>query len=685
MTTLKAEMASFEGLVFDTTRGILIRHGSEINLEPKIHQFLALLVSQPNKVIGKESVIDTLWQSKDVNDEALRALIKKTREVLGDNARSPVFIKTIPRSGYIFLPSVSFYSKQEKHKSKIKFLTFSGLMLCVTLLMFYVFVLPIFTDDTIEPAPKTSNLSDRMILDIEGEVSDYFFNGSRIQSLSLNKNTIVYKTLNKVSEYQARYEEEDLQHHGYSLNHQQVYFVRKQNDQSYIDVWQLNSGFTLGPTSSLLIPQDLSGLFAFDSEQGKLYFRHNATDADASNLNAQLYVYDIATKTTDQLQLQTRAFSQSTYLSISPEGNRIFLLDAYPLSTLVQILDMKGTLLVEKKLGFAARHWIWSGDSLSLLFLSDKYKLYTWRIAENLLDIMSEPFWGASQLIGKCGEGCITGIVEDGVQKILQFSEKAGVGSGILLGKKLLDTGLVTSIVRKDSTLIFADIDISQKQTRIQLLNLVSGELSTLKLFEQPVVIESLSINADASMLAGVLNDKIFTLTLNSNLFKFANLPMPKTQYPLFDFTDEGLLYFSSIDPQIGSNVFKFEMEQSVYERISQNMLISFPINQEWQLTLDTQGNLKVYKDESSIIDVKIDSKNSFAFNPLGISFIQKDSPNIIHTLTFEDEKIHTQSMTQEPSAHMLAVDLLHKELMLIQSEVHNRKLKQTAGFTKIF
>lgn len=86
------------------------KNGTEIHLEPKVMQVLALLASHPGEVITKERLLDAVWPGIFVGEDVLTRSISEIRRALQDDARSPRFIQTIPKAGYRLIMPVTLDS-----------------------------------------------------------------------------------------------------------------------------------------------------------------------------------------------------------------------------------------------------------------------------------------------------------------------------------------------------------------------------------------------------------------------------------------------------------------------------------------------------------------------------------------------------------------------------------------------
>jgi len=80
--------------------GELIGAGTSERLEPKVMDLLFMLASRPNKVVSKQEILDRLWPALVVGEDTLARSISKLRKALGDEAKLPRFIQTLPKRGY---------------------------------------------------------------------------------------------------------------------------------------------------------------------------------------------------------------------------------------------------------------------------------------------------------------------------------------------------------------------------------------------------------------------------------------------------------------------------------------------------------------------------------------------------------------------------------------------------------
>jgi DNA-binding winged helix-turn-helix (wHTH) protein len=92
----------FGDLVFNPDTRQLLRAGVEIRLSPKAFELFASLVESRPRALSKAELMERLWPATYVAESNLASLVAEIREAIGDDARTPTFVRTLPRFGYAF-------------------------------------------------------------------------------------------------------------------------------------------------------------------------------------------------------------------------------------------------------------------------------------------------------------------------------------------------------------------------------------------------------------------------------------------------------------------------------------------------------------------------------------------------------------------------------------------------------
>lgn len=95
----------FDHFVLDSNQMSLVRDGTPVDLRPKAFETLLALVRDAGRLVTKDALVQAVWPSVFVNDDALSQCIRDIRKALRDNDQS--FIRTVPKRGYIFVQPVT--------------------------------------------------------------------------------------------------------------------------------------------------------------------------------------------------------------------------------------------------------------------------------------------------------------------------------------------------------------------------------------------------------------------------------------------------------------------------------------------------------------------------------------------------------------------------------------------------
>lgn len=84
----------------------LEKHGVETKLAPKFMQLLVYMSSKPGQLFTREQLLNEVWPEVHVVDAVLTRAISELRRTLDPDGDGPVFIETIPKSGYRLVAAV---------------------------------------------------------------------------------------------------------------------------------------------------------------------------------------------------------------------------------------------------------------------------------------------------------------------------------------------------------------------------------------------------------------------------------------------------------------------------------------------------------------------------------------------------------------------------------------------------
>src|SRR5215510_14843234 len=102
----------FADFRLDPDNACLWRGTQPIALTPKAFDVLHYLVTHPDRLVSKETLLDAVWPKTAVSDAVVRIAIGELRRALGDMTQAPRFIVTVHRRGYRFVAPVAEYTEE---------------------------------------------------------------------------------------------------------------------------------------------------------------------------------------------------------------------------------------------------------------------------------------------------------------------------------------------------------------------------------------------------------------------------------------------------------------------------------------------------------------------------------------------------------------------------------------------
>src|SRR5262249_28579877 len=109
MSSLQWRFADFR---LDPANACLWRGTQPIALTPKAFDVLQYLVTHPDRLVTKDTLLDAVWPETAISEAVLRIAIGELRRTLGDTAQAPRFIATMHRRGYRFVAPVAEYTAE---------------------------------------------------------------------------------------------------------------------------------------------------------------------------------------------------------------------------------------------------------------------------------------------------------------------------------------------------------------------------------------------------------------------------------------------------------------------------------------------------------------------------------------------------------------------------------------------
>jgi DNA-binding winged helix-turn-helix (wHTH) protein/Tol biopolymer transport system component len=103
----------FDDIEIDVQNFRLLKAGQAVAVEPKALYLLIFLVENRGRLLARREIIDSVWRETFVTDHVLSSTIGQLRKGLGDDAKLPRYIETVPTLGYRFIAQIEGQGERE--------------------------------------------------------------------------------------------------------------------------------------------------------------------------------------------------------------------------------------------------------------------------------------------------------------------------------------------------------------------------------------------------------------------------------------------------------------------------------------------------------------------------------------------------------------------------------------------
>jgi pimeloyl-ACP methyl ester carboxylesterase/DNA-binding winged helix-turn-helix (wHTH) protein len=109
----------FGEYVLDTGRFELKEAGRHKSLEPQVFEVLAYLVTNRDRMVTKDELLEKVWGDKFISEAALNSRIMAARKAVGDNGRDQHTIRTQRGRGFRFVREVQDEADKQPEKKTL--------------------------------------------------------------------------------------------------------------------------------------------------------------------------------------------------------------------------------------------------------------------------------------------------------------------------------------------------------------------------------------------------------------------------------------------------------------------------------------------------------------------------------------------------------------------------------------
>jgi transcriptional activator of cad operon len=716
----KSEIA-FDHFVIEMPSGLLRKDGQPTKLEPQILRFLLLLIKHKDQIVTRAEIVLQVWGDKKASDDAIRALVKKLRIALGDNARAPRFIKTVPLQGYLFImpTKVEFHQADWWRAKRVIYSTS-----VVTIILTTLFVQAQFDTLTSTERKRDREVVISTIMQIKGsEVSPYLSNNNRLlfshRGINDNSLQLYVKELNSPVSTRVTWDSANYVDGIFSSDASHAIIKRKLGNQESLFMFNFDVDFNV--LSALPITLDESLLLqnisavSYSQDDSNLYLsgevRTNTESLTATGLvltpqvqtaNFGLIRYNIQSKQSVVVPLPLPTGSQIIDAKESADGELLAILsrDEKHADIYVQELNSEQIKLI-KRVPLLTTSLAWAKDGSSITFSTEAGELLNLNIGKRHLYQWSNLPVKASEVVSQCGEYCF--VIKERVADLINIVERP-----FAFNKQIYIGATQFSATSNDRFPTYFNDGkgiyfLSLSNDALAIKSYIAGKgVEIIYTLPKTSGINSFVLSPNEKYFAGDLDGRIFLYSLNMGTLSFLTSGETTTSNPVW-VSDDVLFYQQHKDDN--SMIYAHDIVSNQVKVQAEGLQFIKPLNNKQWLLVDEKSQAYLYEklplesseerapvpvfspdmlDESTKF-AELDSVNSSGFDVVdnALFFISlKNGMYLLNRMALETGEIASRDLGVQSVLRQFDIHPGMQKMLLVESSLAQNNLLRVDGLT---
>jgi transcriptional activator of cad operon len=588
-------------------------------LEPRPLAFLYFLAQHPGQVVTREQLLEQVWGKRHVSDDAIRGVVKKLREALGDNAKSPTYIKTVPLKGYILIAAIVEHIADQDSSAQdvlgaeaaqvidparrkpVLSLAQSSMLIGLALLFAYFSALYVIPNNQAHKtsAPAKATIERLTYLPGEEHGGDYSealqtlvfsYQNHEGQAASLYQKHLPSEQVKRLSFDSAGYYQPRFSPDASQLAYDKLTDVGVEN------MLARYSANGLTDIISLSSPSSEKAFLSWSADGASLYFRSYLSKHGSSEMSV-IYRYHLKQKRWQQITFPHVKGEGDLLAEESPDGRYLAVIrntaDRRYSILILDLLEQK--ISHEHVLPFVATKLVWLDNKASALAMSSyKGDLYSYSLAKGQLSQQQGTKPGLNDIFYACGKACFY-MRQHGMNQtdIIEIPNPFEPPSHLAVAHYNTELADFHPVYNATGNRFYFS---SKEQSAVHLMRRTKGQPSE-KLFSIKAthIINQLSIHPDEHFVAGKIEGRAFIYQVNKNKLTYITSQEQYVNIASWDRSGQ-YLYFSRVE-QGRFALVRYNVDSEKIESIEQDIKGRYELKDGRDFVIDHHNGL--YQQES--------------------------------------------------------------------------------------
>ncbi|WP_193163726.1 winged helix-turn-helix domain-containing protein [Microbulbifer hainanensis] len=573
------------------------RDGDEKRIEPQVNALLKLLLDHAGESVSRDTINSRIWSDRVVGDDALRAMVRKLREALGDNARNPHYIRTEPLKGYALIAPVSPVPASKSDRAtpfqRRSIIALAGVStLAVAAAVFLIRSLPdekqavhieqLTSMRGSEVSPDFSAASHRLLFSHRANKDDFL--------------QLYVKDLNNGQVQRLTWDAADYANALWSPDGRQIIYTRSNGS----DLRHFIAGFDaakgiVGEKALLPNNQSKRYLLAWSMTGKAVYLKDSAQPGVPAGVS--------------RLDLNSGKLTSITAPSVLGRGD-FFARESWNGKMLAVLREVErgkkellildratGSLLRTRILNRPADRFAWAQDDSSLTLTSFLGGMQTFDLDADQLKVRAVPAPGINDIFYQCGKDCLYMRQHNGNFLDLQEQPNPFLERPLMASRNLdLPGSEDLPIFGHDGEEVFF---VEKLEAGIAIKHKSADSTVALAQLPTDSKMDSLQLSPDGTHLAGLLNGRVFVLAIQHPEMQFLTGGADPVGFPFWSPDGNGLL-FAKMEKGTPT-LYRYSVDSGDSELVMRNYIAVVPVDKQRSIRLDTQNNAWLFLGEQKL------------------------------------------------------------------------------------
>ncbi|WP_394205009.1 winged helix-turn-helix domain-containing protein [Shewanella waksmanii] len=585
---LRANTVVVGEFVVDFKKTQISRNEQVIKLEPLAMELLCYLISRKGEYVNQKELLENVWNGRIVSDNAIRRVVKKLRDALGDEPKSPKYIKTVPNKGYLLIADVVIEDTEndmldtdiptlkdeinsstsitptEPKKGRVSVLT--------SILIVVVFGYFIYSSTLFKSQPP---IQVETITSMPGEAYWANFNPKNGAIVfSHRKSASGYFDLylkNPQSHTIKRLTRGEANHNvpTWSNSGDRLAYQRQSGEKVELVVLTLSDELRVKSSETVLTYDSLQPSLNWSPDDSALYFVHRQSIEHPYSL----FSLDIASRELEQVTFPNIDSVGDYTAQFSPDGKYLAMLryQRYDRVHLMIIDINSGKVISNHKLDSAPITLSWDLQSEGVYFASGD-KIYLFDLASGSFSVSAIDGSGVETIFDNCGKRCLIANTADENNRDI----KELVNPFMALNGALLDVFELPMAGDEGSPVYTNKSDEVVFRTRIdgipQIVRYSDLEgMQVITQFDSVKRLTGLQFNPETEYILGLRDKQVFVLNATTANIQLISQQMENAQRPNWS-ADGKSIYYSRQEPGTKALI-RYDIETQKHHRLFSDII----------------------------------------------------------------------------------------------------------------